>query len=61
MLIQDDDGERLYFVVETKGSLFADDLRTPNLKAAKTECGRAHFEALKRGDLPAVRRGGEMA
>ena len=51
VLIQDDDGERLYFVVETKGSLFADDLRAR--EAAKIECGRAHFDALKDGASPA--------
>lgn len=36
--------ERLYFVVETKGSLFADDLR--DVEAAKIACGEAHFKAL---------------
>ena len=51
VLIQDDDGERLYFVVETKGSLFADDLRAR--EAAKIECGRAHFDALKDRESPA--------
>ncbi|MCC6930767.1 MAG: DEAD/DEAH box helicase family protein [Gemmatimonadaceae bacterium] len=38
------EAERLYFVVETKGSLFAQDLRV--LEGAKIECGRRHFEAL---------------
>ncbi len=38
------EAERLYFVVETKGSLFAEDLRV--LEGAKIECGRRHFEAL---------------
>lgn len=36
--------ERLYFVVETKGSLFADDLR--DVENAKIRCGAAHFQAL---------------
>jgi hypothetical protein len=35
---------RLYFVVETKSSLFTDDLR--NKESAKIECGKAHFKAL---------------
>ena len=45
VLIEDGDGERLYFVVETKGSLFMDDLRDP--EKAKIECGKKHFNALK--------------
>lgn len=44
VLVQTDEGERLYFVVETKGSAFVDDLR--ETEAAKIECGRAHFAAL---------------
>lgn len=36
--------ERLYFVVETKGSLFAQDLRV--LEGTKIACGKRHFEAL---------------
>ncbi|QMV00857.1 restriction endonuclease subunit R [Devosia sp. D6-9] len=51
MLVQVDGQERLYFVVETKGSLFADDLR--DLEAAKIACGAAHFEALAVGENPA--------
>jgi len=51
VLIQDDDGERLFFVVETKGSMFGDDLR--KREAAKIECGRRHFEALEDGESPA--------
>ena len=35
----------MYFVVETKSGLFADDLRSK--ERAKIECGKAHFEALK--------------
>lgn len=39
------DNERLYLVVETKGSLYADDLR--DKEKAKINCGRAHFQALE--------------
>ena len=51
ILIDSHDGERLYFVVETKGSSFASDLRSS--EAGKIDCGRAHFNALKSGDTPA--------
>ncbi|HWJ87626.1 MAG TPA: DEAD/DEAH box helicase family protein [Pelagibacterium sp.] len=44
VLVQVDGAERLYFVVETKGSLFTDDLR--DNEAAKIACGEAHFKAL---------------
>ena len=54
VLIEDDRGERLYLVVETKGSAFLDDLR--NAERAKVECGKAHFEALRVGESPAVYR-----
>ncbi len=44
VLVERDGVEQLYFVVETKGGLYGDDLRlTEN---AKIECGKAHFEAL---------------
>ncbi len=43
-----DGTERLYFVVETKSSLFTDDLR--DREAAKIQCGEAHFQALATGD-----------
>ena len=49
--IQDDQGERLYLVVETKGSAFLDDLR--NAERAKVESGKAHFKALEVGESPA--------
>jgi type III restriction enzyme len=49
--VQCDDSERIYFVVETKSSLFADDLR--NKERAKIECGKAHFEALAVEENPA--------
>jgi type III restriction enzyme len=44
VLIERDGEERLYFVVETKGSAFAEDLRETEL--AKINCGKAHFAAL---------------
>ncbi|XUW99727.1 MAG: DEAD/DEAH box helicase family protein [Dehalogenimonas sp.] len=51
VLIEKDGTERLYFVVETKGSLFLEDLR--NKESAKIECGKAHFKALAVGEKPA--------
>ncbi|MDR5763817.1 MULTISPECIES: type III restriction-modification system endonuclease [unclassified Caballeronia] len=43
--------QRMYFVVETKSSLFTDDLRSK--EDAKIECGKAHFAALGAGENPA--------
>ena len=51
VLIEKDGAERLYLVVETKSSLFKDDLR--GTEGAKIECGKAHFKALAVGDNPA--------
>ncbi len=51
VLVQTDDGEKLYLVVETKGDLFLGDLRGP--EAAKIKCGDAHFKALATGANPA--------
>jgi len=51
VLLEKDGTERLYFVVETKSSLFADDLR--DRESAKIDCGKAHFKALAVGDNPA--------
>ena len=51
VLVEHDDGERLYFVVETKASLFASNLR--NAESAKIECGKAHFAALNVSESPA--------
>ena len=51
VLIEKDGAERLYFVVETKSSLFTDDLR--DKESAKIECGKAHFNALAVGENPA--------
>ena len=46
VLIDTDEGERLYFVVETKASTLTENLR--GKESAKIECGRAHFEALEK-------------
>jgi type III restriction enzyme len=51
LLLEQDGAQRLYFVVETKSSLFADDLR--DKESAKIECGKAHFAALGVGENPA--------
>ncbi len=51
VLVEDDGGERLYFVVETKSSLFTDDLR--DREGAKIKCGKAHFGALRVSESPA--------
>jgi type III restriction enzyme len=51
VLVEKDGAERLYFVVETKSSLFTDDLR--DRESAKIKCGEAHFEALAVGKNPA--------
>ena len=51
VLMEVDGMEKLYFVVETKGSLFDEDLR--GKERAKIKCGKAHFEALAIGENPA--------
>ena len=51
VLVDTDEGERLYFVVETKASTLLDDLRLAEY--AKIECGKAHFEALQVRENPA--------
>jgi type III restriction enzyme len=51
ILLDRDGVQRLYFVVETKSSLFTDDLR--DKESAKIECGKAHFNALGVGENPA--------
>jgi type III restriction enzyme len=48
ILVEEEGAERLYFVVETKDSLFTDDLRSS--EAAKIDCGKAHFRALSEGN-----------
>lgn len=47
VLVERDGEQRLYFVIETKGSLFTTDLRPK--EQAKIDCGRAHFRALEDG------------
>ena len=51
VLVQTEEGERLYFVVETKAGLFADDLR--EREQAQIAYGRAHFNALRVSESPA--------
>ncbi len=51
VVIDHDGQEKLYFVVETKGSLVALDLRTG--ESDKIDCGAKHFEALAVGEHPA--------
>ncbi len=51
VLIDSEAGERLYFVVETKGSVLDSDLR--GTENAKIKCGRAHFRALTVSESPA--------
>lgn len=46
VLVEKDGAERLYFVVETKSSLFTDDLR--DKESGKIKCGEAHFAELAR-------------
>lgn len=48
ILFDQDGTQRLYFVVETKSSLFTDDLRSK--EDAKIKCGEAHFAALGVGE-----------
>ena len=52
VLVEDEEGERLYFVVETKSGLFPDELR--DREGAKIACGKAHFNALRVGESPAT-------
>ena len=51
VLVEKDGTEHLYFVVETKSSLFTDDLR--DREGAKIECGNAHFKARAIRERPA--------
>ncbi|MBM4387757.1 MAG: restriction endonuclease subunit R, partial [Deltaproteobacteria bacterium] len=51
VLVEEYSEERLYFVVETKGTmLFADALRPT--EQAKIDCGREHFKALEVRESP---------
>lgn len=51
VLIEKEREEKLYFVVETKPSVFGTDLRSK--ESAKIECGKAHFKAIAEGENPA--------
>ncbi|MBX3356286.1 MAG: DEAD/DEAH box helicase family protein [Phycisphaeraceae bacterium] len=52
VLVEQEGEERLYFVVETKGTaLFSDALRP--MEQAKIQCGREHFKALEVREAPA--------
>jgi type III restriction enzyme len=52
VLVEKNGSERLFFVVETKSSLFDDDLG--NKEGGKFKCGKAHFgELMHDGDNPA--------
>ena len=54
VLVRLDEGERLYFVVETKGTTLLEDLRKD--EANKIRCGEKHFEAIAdAGGQPAFR------
>lgn len=44
VVVEDDGEEKLFFVVETKGSTWWDDLR--HLEGAKIKCGERHFEEI---------------
>ena len=51
-VVVDDEGkEKLYFVVETKGSTWWGDLR--HVEGAKIKCGERHFEEVANDDNPA--------
>ena len=52
VLVEDDGQEKLYFVVETKGSNWWDDLR--HKEGAKIKCGEKHFAVLAEGENPAT-------
>ena len=52
VLVTTPEGDKLYFVVETKSSLLVDDLR--RIEADKIKCGAAHFKALAVGENPAT-------
>jgi type III restriction enzyme len=51
VVVEKDGEERCYFVVETKGGLFTDDLRAA--EGGKIECGKAHFRAIGASENPA--------
>ncbi|MCB1044419.1 MAG: DEAD/DEAH box helicase family protein [Acidobacteria bacterium] len=51
VLVEEGGQEKLYFVIETKGSTWWDDLR--HQEGAKIKCGEKHFAAIAEGANPA--------
>ena len=51
LLVDTEEGERLYFVVETKSELFLEGLR--DQERLKIDCGKVHFGALHVKESPA--------
>jgi len=51
VLVEIDGQEKLYFVVESKGSNWWDDLR--HIEGAKIKCGEKHFAEIATGPNPA--------
>ncbi len=51
VLVETEDQQRVYFVVETKAGLFSGDYR--DTEGAKIKCGEAHFGALEIQESPA--------
>ena len=47
IVVEDEGEQKLYLVVETKGSIWLDDLR--HQESAKIECGKRHFEEIGKG------------
>ena len=47
VVVENEGDEKLYFVVETKGSIWDDDLR--HLEGAKIKCGKKHFNEIGSG------------
>ena len=44
ILYRKEGNEKLFFVTESKGSIFAEDLRP--LEQGKIDCGRKHFQSI---------------
>ncbi len=53
VVVEDEGEEKLYFVVETKGSTWWDDLR--HLEGAKIKCGEKHFDEIGKNIKNSVR------
>ena len=53
VVVEDNGEEKLFFVVETKGSTWWDDLR--HLEGAKIKCGEKHFDAVAKGQSTSAR------